>query len=418
MTKRSRSVLIVVLLILLCLIALLFARCRQEKPKVVSVPSPAAPAPAASAVASAPSAPAAATPDDVLTPATLHGPASVVAGAVFAVDWQGPNNAEDFITITPTDAPASSYGDYKPTRTGPRVELTAPVEPGPRELRYVAGRAGKILGRAPIEVLPAAATLSAPDQAVLGTTIRVTWTGPNNADDYITVVSRETPDGQYGNYTNTSKGSPLELTLPDDAGEAEIRYMTGSGRKVLGRRSLTITTPATDLTAPAEAAAGATIEVTWRGPDNPNDYVTVVPAGSPDGQYRNYTPTAKGSPLKLLLLIDAGPAELRYMTGSNGRVLARRPITLTPLAVSLDAASAASAGSTVEVKWTGPAYAGDYVTIVPASAAASVYAGYEYTTKGSPMKVPALKQPGPAEIRYVSGQGGRVLARRPILITP
>jgi hypothetical protein len=34
------------------------------------------------------------------------------------------------------------------------------------------------------------------------------------------------------------------------------------------------------------------------------------------------------------------------------------------------------------------------------------------------LTVAALKSAGPAELRYVSGQGAQVLARRPILIVP
>ncbi len=68
-----------------------------------------------------------------------------------------------------------------------------------------------------------------------GTPVSITWTGPNNPGDYVTVVVKGPPDGQYGAYTHTSSGSPLTVEAPKQAGEAEIRYVAGQGDKVLAR---------------------------------------------------------------------------------------------------------------------------------------------------------------------------------------
>jgi len=163
---------------------------------------------------------------------------------------------------------------------------------------------------------------------VAGTTINVTWTGPNNPGDYITLVPKETPDGQYGNYAATSNGSPLPVIMPIMSGEAELRYMTGQGGRVLGRRPIRMVAAEVSLSAAAEAAAGSTVTVTWAGPNNPGDYITVVARGTEDGQYGDYTNTNNGSPLALTAPKDPGDAELRYMTGQGGKVLARRPIRI------------------------------------------------------------------------------------------
>jgi len=52
--------------------------------------------------------------------------------------------------------------------------------------------------------------------------------------------SNSTADGQYGNYTGTTEGSPLSVKAPQDAGDAEVRYMTGQGNRVLARRPIRI----------------------------------------------------------------------------------------------------------------------------------------------------------------------------------
>lgn len=415
MSSRSRRIVIVVILLLLLLLALLFARC--SRPAVTSTPPTNAQPATSSAPAPTPGAPQAVAPEN-LSPATLQAPPTVVAGADFQVSWTGPDNSGDYVTIVALDAATAVYGNYTETARGHTLDLSAPVAPGSYELRYVTARSKTVLGRAPITVLPATASLKAPNEAVLGTTISVQWTGPNNPHDFITVVAKSTPDGQYGNYTDTAKGSPLSLTLPPDAGEAELRYMTGQGRLVLARRPIKILAPAVSLDAPAEVVAGAVFQVTWKGPNNPSDYITIVPANTPDGQYRNYSDASKGSPLPITALIAPGEAELRYMTGAGARVLARRPIKIVAAKISLDAVNQTAAGSAVEIRWTGPNNAGDYITIVPSKLPDGQYRRYADTSRGSPVKIEAPAESGAAEIRYMSGQGAQVLARRPIEIVP
>ena len=418
MTKNSRRLSLVLALLLLAVLIGLLARCscRRVPPATASArKSP----PAATAPSTAPPstpAPRATPPAEVLTPATIKVPDHVIAGAPFTAEWTGPDNPNDYLTLFPADAPPDRYENFVQTRQGNPLELRAPIQPGACEVRYLAAQSQTVLGRAAITVDPAAATLAAAEQVVAGADLSVAWTGPNNPDDYITIVPADTPDGRYLNYTPTAKGSPLTLTSLIEPGLAELRYMTGQGAKVLARRPITIIAATVTLAAPPEVLAGADFSVQWTGPNNPNDYITIVPADAPDGRYLNYTPTARGSPLALTSLIEPGPAELRYMTGQGAKVLARRPITITAAAVTLEAPPEVIAGAAVSITWTGPNNPGDYITIVPAGAPDGRYVNYTPTAKGSPLAVTALIDPGPAELRYMSGQGANVLARRPITI--
>ena len=411
MSNRSGRSLVVIILIVIALIALLATTCthrflspkttKSEDPtKAVASPTTKAPAPTAG--------------PEVLTPATLQAPPTLVAGAPFKVHVVGPKNRGDFITIVRSDARPGDTGDYAETTEAAAVEMNAPLNAGEYELRYVTARSKTILGRTPLSVQAPTASVTGPETAVLGTTVSVSWTGPNNPNDYITVVPQQAPDGRYGNYTLTAKGSPLTVTVPVDAGDAELRYMTGQGAKVLARRAIKIIAPEVSLSAPDQVEAGSTFEVKWTGPNNPGDYVTVVPKDFPDGRYANYTETKTGSVLKVLALIAPGEAELRYMTGTGARVLTRRPIMIKGAQVSLEAAPEVTAGAAVKITWKGPANHGDYITIVPQSLPDGQYARYADTNKGSPLTVEAPLEPGAAEIRYMSGQGAKVLARRSI----
>jgi len=50
--------------------------------------------------------------------------------------------------------------------------------------------------------------------------------------------------------------------------------------------------------------------------------------------------------------MDAGDAEVRYLSGQSSRVLARRAIKILPPHVSLAAADGAVSGSVVSITWT------------------------------------------------------------------
>jgi len=414
---KQRVITAIVLLAILLL--LLLTRC-QPRP---AGPGP-GPEPSRSPVSSesGPSTPAslpeATQPDEVLTPATVQVPAQVVAGAAFSVAWTGPDNAGDYVTVVRPDAPAAEYRHYRETSEGASLQLTAPIEPGTYEVRYVANRSKTVLGRAPIEVIAAGATVDAPASVILGAEFSIAWTGPNNEGDFITIVPVGTADEKYAAYVYTDKGSPVTLLAPTETGAFEVRYVTGQGKKVLARQAIEIAGAEVTLEAPGEAIAGASLPVTWTGPNNGGDYITVVEASTPDGRYGNYTQTSAGSPLEVLLPIMAGPAESRYMTGQGNKVLGRRAITIKAAEVTLAADPEGKADSEVEITWTGPNNRGDYITVVVAGTPDGQYAGYTYTTAGSPLKVKAPKATGDAEIRYMTGQGNVVLARIPIKIVP
>ena len=388
-----------------------FATMRRPKP-VVAVLHPPPPA-----KATAVPAPAVARETETDGSVSLRSPPTVLAGAPFYVVWSGPNHPGDFITIVDPQAPAGTRGYSQETAIDEVLKLIAPIEPGPQEIRYVIGRTGRILGRIPITVSPIPVSLVAPDHAVLGSIISVTWSGPNNPRDYLTVVPSGGANDADEDHVNTSLGSPLNITVPDNSGDAEIQYVAGGSHKVLGRRPLTVTLPITTLSTPTEAPAGSMVEIRWVGPDHPGDCITIVPKGARDGIIANSTKTAQGSPLTVVVPIDPGHAEFRYMTGRRSRVLARSQITLLPVTASLAAPAEAPPESTISVSWAGPSYKGDFIAIVPLAAPDATGPPFQ-VRNGSPAKIRTPKQTGPAEIRYISGQGHRVLGRQKIVIRP
>ncbi len=348
--------------------------------------------------------------------ATLEAPAEVAAGSAFEVAWSGPDNARDYLTIVPVGAAEGSYQSYAYTDRGSPGTLTAPIEPGAYEVRYVTGQASATLASLPVVVSPVSVSLQVPAQVPIGATFAVTWLGPDNAGDYVTVVAEGAREGAYMSYAYTSRGSPAALTAPIDAGRYEVRYVAGQGNATLASVPLVVTAVATSLEAPAEVAGGSTFAVAWSGPDASGDYVTIVEEGAREGAYMSYAYTRRGSPVELSAPIDAGRYEVRYVAGQGSATLASAPVVVTAVAVRLEAPAEVAAGEAFEVVWSGPDASGDYVTIVAEGAREGAYLSYAYTRRGSPVRITAPSEPGRYEVRYVAGQGNRTLGSIPIVV--
>jgi len=283
--------------------------------------------------------------------ATVTAPDQVAAGAKFSVQWTGPNNARDYIAIGNATRP---YIGYEYTSRGSPVQLIAPDEPGAYEVRYFLGAGDVMIGKRPITVGSVSASITAPQTAPAGSKIKITWQGPTNPRDFITIVKAGTPEKQYGAYEYTTKGSPVEMRAPDVGGEYEVRYATGQSYATLATAKMSVTASNASLKAPPQAVAGSTFQVNWQGPNNDRDYVTIVKKGAREGEYGPWEFTSKGNPVKVVANVEPGEYELRYSTGQANATLARAPITIVPGKeqpglVEVTAASALPAGSAVEI---------------------------------------------------------------------
>ncbi len=349
--------------------------------------------------------------------ATLDAPAEVPAGSVFEVAWEGPDNANDYITIVEAGAEEGSYNSYDYTRKGSPAKLVAPDGLGAYEIRYVMGKSKRTLASRPVTLVAVGATLETPAEVPAGSAFEVTWEGPDNPNDYITIVEAGAEEGSYNSYDYTRKGSPAKLVAPDGLGAYEIRYVMGKSKRTLATRPVTLVAVGATLEAPAEVPAGSAFEVTWEGPDNPNDYITIVEAGAPEGSYNHYDYTRKGSPAKLVAPDGLGAHEIRYVMGKSKRTLASRPVTLVAVGASLEVPAEVPAGAAFEVTWEGPDNPNDYIAIAEQGAPDGSYLTYTYTRKGSPAKLVAPEAVGSYEIRYVMGKSKRTLVSQPVTMT-
>jgi Ca-activated chloride channel homolog len=195
------------------------------------------------------------------------------------VDWEGPNNPTDYVTIVLVGAPEGRYLSWAFTRNGSPVRLTAPSEPGDYEVRYVLGQGARTLASAPVRVVQAAASVGPPAEVAAGAAFEVDWEGPNNPTDYVTIVLVGAPEGRYLSWAFTRNGSPVRLTAPSEPGDYEVRYVLRQGARTLASAPVRVVQAAASVGPPAEVAAGAAFEVDWEGGNPKRAVVESIPSG-------------------------------------------------------------------------------------------------------------------------------------------
>jgi len=350
-------------------------------------------------------------------PVTLKAPPSVDVGAAFPVSWTGPDASGDFVTVVPKGAAADDDGNLTYTRRGTPLTMTAPLDPGEVEVRYVSGSDHAVLARAAVKVLGVEVTLDAPAEATAGSEVKVIWKGPANDGDYLAIVPATAGEAFEAKYCPVEKGRPALVTAPMQPGAAEVRYLSGQRGRVLGRRPITIAAAKIELSAPDEVVAGSTVDVSWKGPNNANDYVTIVPKVAPDSTRGAFGVTGGVTKCQIAAPAEPGHCEIRYVSGQDGAVLGRRALRTVAAEATLTAPGKVMSGSSVSVIWKGPNNENDFITIVAASASTAERGEPVYTAGGSPAALRAPSEPGEMEIRYVGGADGRILARRPLKVS-
>ena len=225
------------------------------------------------------------------------------------------------------------YGNYAYPSKGNPLEVRAPDKPGDYLLRYHLANTYRVIGSVPLKVGGVAASLKFPEAVGAGSTLSVTWTGPGKKGDFISIDAVGANDRTYGNYAYPERGNPIEVRVPDAPADYVVRYHLASSYGVIGSAPLKVEAVTASLTAPAKVPARSVFEVTWKGPNNPGDFITVVAPTAKEkdfGASNGYT--QRGNPVRLEAPREAGNYELRYITGQSNRTLAKTAMTVAPSA--------------------------------------------------------------------------------------
>lgn len=265
-------------------------------------------------------------------------------------------------------------------------------------------------------------SLQAPDSAEIGSDIPVNWTGPRYTYDSIYVADPAAADKAKGLAKATSilsKKGPVQVRVPDTPGQYELRYYGAQKKEVLGRRPVEVVDVPSSLEAPNSVDIGERIAVSWTGPGTTYDSIRLYESGAADDAkaLTATSITGKAKPVSIFVPETAGDYELRYLTAQSGRVLARRPITVTETPAEITAPATTGLGETIQIAWTGPGNSYDRINLYPAGAADDAKAVGGVGLLGhSPVTLRMPEVPGDYELRYQLRRSGRVLTTEPISV--
>jgi len=340
--------------------------------------------------------------------ATVTPPVTLQAGARAKIEWTGPNAAQDYIAVFPVGS--DRYSAYAYTRDGSPVDLQLPAEPGAYEIAYVQRQDKKKLAIVAVTVAPVTASVKALGPLRAGGGVQVEWTGPDNPQDYIAIF----PQGetQYASYTYTKEGSPLTLRLPSEPGAYEIAYVLREGKTKLSSAAVTLEAVSASVSVPDTLPAGSTAQITWDGPNDPQDYIAIFPAGS--NSYAFYAYTKDGSPAALRIPSTPGAYEVGYVQRQGKNVLTRVAVNVTPVSATVTPPAALAAGTVAQVTWEGPNDPRDYIAVF--NRGEDRHLRYIYTSKGNPAQLTLPNEPGDYDIGYVQDVGRNILTRVPVTI--
>ncbi|NJN52741.1 MAG: VWA domain-containing protein, partial [Gammaproteobacteria bacterium] len=349
----------------------------------------------------------------------LTSPAQANVGETIKVHFTGEAARTDFISIDTKGAADRDYGPYAyPARSNP-VTIRAPDTAGAYEVRYHLGSTYAVVASAPLTLTAVAATLEFESPAPAGGKLAVRWTGPNYAQDFISIDDKGAAERSYGRYAYPASGNPVSIQLPDAPGEYDVRYHLGQSYDVIGTAPLTVRGVDASLEAVDTIGAGGAIEVRWRGPNNPQDFISIDATGAGDRDYGPYAYPALGNPVSIRVPDLAGAYVLRYHTGQTYTVLAQRALNVTPVTATLSAPAEVIAGSVFNVEWQGPDNEGDFITLVPVATQDDRWGESNgYPKRGNPLRIQAARTPGDYEVRYLMGQSHTLLARAPVKVVP
>jgi len=360
---------------------------------------------------------------DMIDPAPRSNPSVTIAitperpiadGSVLVEFWGAPGGAA-WVAVASADAPLGAHLVRKPvTGSSGMAELRLPGLTRKLEARLVHETNDgvlELLGWAGFQCTHGAAKIDAPERIENGTALSLGWEAPNQPGEHITISLAEGPREDYAACIPTTFGGPVTLTAPIVPGSYKVRYISSLG-KTLTSTTLEVFEMLANLEGPAEISAGEEFEISWTGPNGPQDFLSIAEPGAANEAYLEWTPTTEGNPLRLRAPRHAGEFELRYVRAEDGEVLARQRFTVKTETVSLQTPQEVEAGSRFTVEWTGPPGGGDFIAIAKKSAPAGRYLDWAYTTAGRRLTLAAPNRPGRYEVRYVSGSEIEILARQ------
>jgi Ca-activated chloride channel family protein len=271
----------------------------------------------------------------------------------------------------------------------------------------------QVLGRLELETARRRIAIEAPTRAENGSLMTVGWSGGELEGDFLSIAPKGSDILETVFCSPAIGEGAVSLSAPDLPGDYVIRYLSRRGRLLAGV-DLEVFEILATLDGPTEVAPGESFGVVWTGPDEDQDFLSIAAVDEGDDQYRSFSLSSGGSPARLTAPKETGDYELRYVRATDGEILARAQFAVTAVGISLDVPAVVDAGTRFEAGWRGTPGAGDFIAVARSQWGPKRHLDWSFTDLGSPISLAAPFDAGRYEVRYVSGETGRIIDRREI----
>ncbi len=340
-----------------------------------------------------------------------------LAGAEASIQYWGAMPGIDRVAVAVAGAPPGEFLVRSPA-PGSRGEVILPLPDSPNELevqmtRDIGFGVHQLVGRVGFATERRRVSIEAPERSEIGTQMELGWSGDELPGDHMTIATEGSDVSESVVCVPAAGQEPIAFSAPAVAGEYIVRYLSRRGR-LLARTSLEVFEILATLEAPERAAPGEDISVPWTGPDAAHDFLSIAAHDEPGDQYRSFSPTTIGNPAILTAPIKLGDYEIRYVRATDGEVLARRPLAVVAVEITLEVPRVVEAGTRFEVRWSGTSGEGDFIAVANARSTPKQHLDWSYTNLGSPVTLAAPFEAGRYVIRYISGMTDEIVAHQPI----
>src|SRR5699024_9109235 len=200
-----------------------------------------------------------------------------------------------------------------------------------------------------------------------------------------------------------------------DEANADGKLDVGSGHD-----SLTlpiITTAKIEVTTPGQVTQGSKFKISWFEAIDARDFVTIVPAGTEEGEHGDYIRVGDHTSGTLTAPAKPGMYEVRYIQDNGRATLGRATMEVTETGIDVSAPDQVTQGSTFKITWSDVINPRDFVTIVPAGTEEGKHGDYLRVHDHSEGKLTAPAEPGLYEVRYVLVKGRLTQGKTTIEVT-
>jgi Ca-activated chloride channel family protein len=355
---------------------------------------------------------------DPSPPVTLEvDPERPLAGEEAYIQYWGAPIGTNLVAVTTAGAPPGRHLTQVPV-TGLSGEVTIPLTDSPNQLevqfiRDIGSGIQQLLGKLDFETSRRRVTVEAPERVEIQTPLTLTWSGGGMAGDHIIVEYSGDGFREDVLCIPAIGDGPVTVDAPGPAGDYVVRFRSRRGLS-LARAGLEVFEILATLEAPETAAPGEDLLVGWTGPEAAQDFLSIAALEELSDQYRSFSPTTRGNPAVLTAPHTPGDYEIRYVRAADGEVLARQPLEIAVVEIALEVERVVEAGTRFEVRWSGTAGEGDFISVADQRSGPKNHLDWSYTDLGSPVTLAAPFEPGKYVVRYVSGTSNTIVARRSI----